>query len=75
MIYKIDFNAINQVALQDVRTLLARWLPGGQYTASEYVVRNPTRHDNSPGSFSINIQTGKWNDFATGDCGSGLISL
>jgi hypothetical protein len=32
----------------------------------EYVVKNPLRHDQSPGSFSINTTTGHWADFIPG---------
>ena len=41
----------------------------------EYTARNPKRSDNRPGSFRINIRTGKWADFATGDKGGDVISL
>jgi hypothetical protein len=41
----------------------------------EYIVRNPRRNDQNPGSFSINYRTGTWKDFATGDAGRDLISL
>ena len=35
---------------------------------------NPTRADSTLGSF-INLNTGRWKDFATGDAGGDLISL
>ena len=35
----------------------------------------PTRPDKNPGSFSVNIRTGRWADFATGDKGGDVISL
>jgi hypothetical protein len=35
----------------------------------------PRRADKSPGSFSVNLKTGKWADFAVGDKGGDLISL
>ena len=31
--------------------------------------------DRRPGSFRINVNTGKWADFATGDKGGDVISL
>jgi hypothetical protein len=31
--------------------------------------------DQNPGSFSINVRTGRWADFATGDKGGDVISL
>jgi hypothetical protein len=71
----IDFAAINLAALSDIRSVLARFLPGGKVVRREYVVRNPKRSDRHLGSFSINMTTGKWSDFATGDSGGDLIGL
>ena len=45
------------------------WLPGGKRIGHEYTVRNPNRTDKNAGSFSINLDTGVWSDFATGDSG------
>jgi hypothetical protein len=39
------------------------------------MVRNPKRHDRRPGSFKVNLRTGKWADFATGDQGGDVVSL
>jgi uncharacterized protein DUF3987 len=71
----IDFKAINQAALAQAESLVGSWLPGGRIQGREYVVLNPTRDDRHPGSFKINLQTGKWADFATNDEGGDLISL
>lgn len=60
----INFPAVNAAALSALPALLARWLPDGRPHGHEYVARNPTRHDNNPGSFRINLNTGKWADFA-----------
>ena len=73
--YIIDFRSINQAAVPALPAILARLLPGGKITGGEYVVRNPTRADHRPGSFKINVRTGHWADFATGDRGGDLISL
>jgi hypothetical protein len=66
---------INQRALPALPLILLRWLPGGVMRGYEYVVRNPKRSDNHPGSFSINVRTGYWADFATGNKGGDVISL
>jgi putative DNA primase/helicase len=71
----IDFASIAASALVNSRSLLDSWLPGGRLTGDNYVVRNPTRNDETVGSFSINIKTGYWADFATPDRGGDLISL
>jgi predicted P-loop ATPase len=71
----IPFKQIADSALSSIDTLLSRWLPGGKTQSGEYKVTNPNRADNRVGSFSINMRTGKWGDFATNDAGNDLISL
>ncbi|WP_210772249.1 DUF927 domain-containing protein [Pseudodesulfovibrio sp. zrk46] len=71
----LDFEKVKQVVLAKAKSLVEKWLPGGKFQGDEYVVRNPTREDNNPGSFSINIVTGCWNDFATDDGGRDLVHL
>jgi hypothetical protein len=71
----IDFAGINRAALRRIDLILARWLPGGRHEGVEYVVKNPRREDHRPGSFKINVTTGAWGDFATGDRGRDLVSL
>jgi hypothetical protein len=41
----------------------------------EYTARNPRRPDRNAGSFRINLNTGRWADFAIGDGGGDVISL
>ncbi len=71
----VDFDRVNRAALSVLPALLARWLPDGRQTSCEWVARNPRRADRSPGSFKINLRTGRWADFATGDKGGDVISL
>jgi hypothetical protein len=66
---------VNRAALGSLPDILARWLPGGRIEGCEYIVRNPRRHDQHPGSFKINLDTGRWADFATRDKGGDPISL
>ncbi|MEJ1958370.1 MAG: hypothetical protein WDM70_02025 [Nitrosomonadales bacterium] len=54
---------------------MSRWLPDGKRHGQEYVVRNPTRVDSKLGSFSINLNTGAWADFASSDKGGDLVAL
>ena len=72
---RIDFEAVNSAALSDLPSLLCRWLPDGRREGREYVARNPRRADRKPGSFKINLHSGKWCDFATGDAGGDVVSL
>lgn len=71
----IDFAAINAVCLSQSHSLLRRWLPGGQQRGREWYALNPTRADRRLGSFSVNLDSGRWGDFATGDGGGDLVSL
>jgi len=73
--YRLDFSLIDRLALHHSTVILQRWLPGGQVHCGEYVVCNPRREDRHVGSFKINVRNGRWADFATGDGGSGFISL
>ncbi len=72
---RIDFGAINAAALAELPALLSRWLPDGRLVGHEFEARNPTRADRRPGSFRVNVSTGKWADFATGDVGGDVVSL
>jgi len=71
----VDFGAVDRAALGRLPEILARWLPGGRIEGREYVVRNPRRRDRRPGSFKINLDTGRWADWASGDKGGDPISL
>ena len=72
---RIDFQALNAVAIRALPILLPRWLSDGRRRGNEFIAKNPTRADGSAGSFSINMNTGKWSDFATGDRGGDPVSL
>lgn len=69
-----NFDLIKNQALCNIHKVLGHCLPGGKWEGQEYVVPNPTRSDNRPGSFKIN-RNGRWADFATDDKGGDLISL
>lgn len=71
----IDFQVIAQAAVSNALPLLQSWLPDGRLSGVEFRARNPRRQDRKAGSFTINTQTGRWADFATGDAGGDLISL
>ncbi|MFY9968949.1 MAG: hypothetical protein WAK41_06005 [Roseiarcus sp.] len=71
----IDFNHINAEALLCLEAVCRRLLPDGRREGSEFVARNPRRGDRRPGSFKINLRTGMWADFASGDKGRDPVSL
>jgi hypothetical protein len=72
---RINYQAIKSVALSALPAILERWLPDGKIVGNEWIACNPRRADQKPGSFKINIRSGKWADFATGDKGGDIISL
>lgn len=72
---RIDFGRINSAALTVLPSLLSRWLPDRRRAGHEWVARNPRGSDRKAKSFSVNITTGKWADFASGDKGGDVVSL
>lgn len=71
----IDFAEVAAAARPHLAALVARWLPDGRREGREWVARNPTRSDRRAGSFKVNLRTGAWADFASGDRGGDAISL
>ena len=72
---RVDFGRINQAALSRADAVVRGLLPEGRREQHEWVARNPLRPDKRLGSFKVNLSTGKWADFATGDRGGDLVSL
>lgn len=63
----------NEAALGQITELLPVWLPGGRHEGQEYVCASL---DGGQGqSCKVNLGTGKWADFATGEKGGDLVSL
>jgi hypothetical protein len=72
---RIPFDRINAAGLPALPALLDRFASGGVIHGGEWTGRNPRRADRKPGSFKVNVRTGKWSDFATGDKGGDVVSL
>ena len=72
---RIAFRRIADAALARAPEIVERWLPDGRREGAEWVARNPTRADHRPGSFKVNLRTGRWGDFATDDKGGDLVAL
>jgi hypothetical protein len=72
---RIAFRRIAATALRHADTIVHRWLPDGRREGPEWVAINPNRPDRRKGSFKINMNTGAWGDFATGESGGDLVSL
>ena len=71
----INFVGIRTGAQRHAHAICNRLIPGGKIVGHEYVVRNPKRADQQAGSFKVNLTSGRWADFATGERGGDLISL
>jgi hypothetical protein len=72
---RIDFAAVRAASQRHALAICHRLIPGGRVLGGEYVVRNPKRADRMAGSFKVNVRTGQWADFATGEKGGDLIAL
>jgi putative DNA primase/helicase len=60
-------------ALAQSESLLSSWLPGGSRRGNEWVCGSLSGEAGK--SCSINLNTGKWADFSTGQKGGDLVSL
>lgn len=72
---QVNFREVNALAMSYLPSLLSKWLPDGKVLGHEFTALNPKRNDNKAGSFKVNLVTGRWSDFATGDRGGDIISL
>jgi len=72
---RVDFDRVNAAALRNADAVVRGLLPEGRREGAEWVARNPGRPDRRLGSFKVNLGSGKWGDFATGDRGGDLVSL
>lgn len=71
--HRIDFESLAARLLARARELLPAWFPNGRLRGREFVVGSLQGERGE--SLSINVDTGKWADFATGEKGGDLISL
>lgn len=68
-----EIKAAAAAALARAEELLPAWLPGGQIRGREYECGNVAGGDGD--SCRVNLDTGKWSDFATNDHGTDLVGL
>jgi putative DNA primase/helicase len=69
----LNFAAVNRAALPRLPELVARWLPGGKLIRSEWTCA--TLRGGVGNSCRVNLRTGRWADFATGEKGGDPVSL
>ena len=69
----MDFRGLADRLLADADRLLAQWLPAGKRIGAEYRVGSLAGEAGQ--SLSINVRTGRWADFQSGERGGDLIDL
>lgn len=69
----INFQALADALLHNAEHLVAAWLPGGVKRGHEWVCGGLSGGEGA--SCSINLNNGRWADFATGEQGGDLVSL
>jgi putative DNA primase/helicase len=69
----IRFADLAKALLDQASTLLPQWLPDGTLRGHEYVCAGLSGGRGT--SCSVNVNTGQWADFATGEQGGDLLSL
>ena len=67
------FEALAAVLLAMAESLVHQWLPGGVMRGHEYQCASV--QGGAGTSFSVNLNSGKWADFASGEKGGDLIGL
>ena len=70
---QLDFRGLANRLLADADRLLAQWLPAGKRIGAEYRVGSLAGEAGQ--SLSINVRTGRWADFQSGERGGDLIGL
>ena len=70
-----DFALIKRKYRENPLPILRELVGQGRIEGSDYVVLNPRRKDGKLGSFRIDINTGRFHDFSTGDRGGSVIDL
>ena len=70
---RVDFEAVAAAALPHLPALCARWLPGGRREGVEYSCADLS--GGAGRSCKVNLRTGRWADFATGERGGDAVSL
>ena len=70
-----EIRHVARAALDQAAHLVPRGYPKAGARVRSGSRLNPTRPDAHPGSFKVNLVTGQWADFATGDTGGDLVAL
>lgn len=69
----INFRALAEALLAMAEQLVPQWLPGGKRRGAEWVCGSLQGEEGE--SCAVNLVSGKWGDFASGEQGGDLLSL
>lgn len=69
----INFRALAEALLGMADQLVPQWLPGGKRRGAEWVCGSLQGEEGE--SCAVNLASGKWGDFASGEQGGDLLSL
>jgi hypothetical protein len=70
---RINIAEVAAAALPHLPALVERWLPGGRREGAEYVCAGLS--GGAGRSCKVNMRTGRWADFATGEAGGDPVAL
>ena len=70
-----DIKQISKQSLLIAEDILRPLVNKTKKQGDELLMLNPLRNDQNLGSFKVNLRTGHWSDFSTGDVGGDLVSL
>lgn len=70
----MDVRFVAQAALHEAERLVPLWLPDDPRVGSGWHGTRPAPNEHF-GSFKVNVTTGQWSDFASGDKVGDLVGL
>ena len=70
---RVDIPMVARAALPHLPELCRRWLPGGRMIGREWTCGDLTGAAGQ--SCRVNVRTGRWCDFSTGERGGDAVSL
>lgn len=70
-----DFSKIKKAYKENPLLFLKSLIKNGKTEGNNYVALNPRRNDTKTGSFKIDIASGKFYDFSSGDKGGSILDL
>jgi hypothetical protein len=73
--YYYTVEQIDRLLINQMERLARELAPNGERRGHEWVALNPARGDTRKGSFSVNLRSGVWKDFAAGHGGKALPGL